>query len=259
MPVLKRPQVPAASLTSSLTDSSAVEAPQAPAPVVQEPKTIEDWIKAVHNKPYNRSMMVAAVNYLERLGFTRQRELEASPAYQDTAVLAWHDPAKDGKRHLVAIGKKYNDPNSMFMNLKSFDQDERRVKVKAWMTKDIDPDFWLAKWNTEKMPYRIMRGTILDETKGLYYMALHGAPEPHGFCPKCGQTLTHPVSVILGIGPKCGDHMWDARIAGFKTEEEAAAFLEQVKERMAQETWTGWVPKSSVQEFDKVSNWEAAR
>lgn len=49
---------------------------------------------------------------------------------------------------------------------------ETTIKVKAYMTKPATPQFdFMQKWNNNKpMPYRIMKGEKVKETKGMVYM-----------------------------------------------------------------------------------------
>lgn len=85
-----------------------------------------------------------------------------------------------------------------------------------------------------------IRAAVLVETDRAVYLYGHGEISPTGRCCKCGRTLTHPGSVILGIGPECLGN-WDAR--------------DQVVESMSQEDLKAmlrtkivdsWFPKSAI-------------
>ena len=68
---------------------------------------------------------------------------------------------------------------------------------------------FMQKWNNNKpMPYRIMKGEKVKETKGMVYMKLHAdiLAEKNYTCIACGRPLTNPVSQYFGIGPECGGH-----------------------------------------------------
>ena len=50
----------------------------------------------------------------------------------------------------------------------------------------------------------------LKETLKAVYVYGHGELDPFGACARCGRKLTHPGSILIGIGPEClGD--WSAR------------------------------------------------
>lgn len=87
-------------------------------------------------------------------------------------------------------------------------------------------------------------GIQLRETEKAVYLYGHGTAESvkTGICCKCGRTLTHPVSVELGIGPECGKHYhdWD-KIGGYTIEN-----LERLKGSLVEIIVEGWVPKSCV-------------
>ena len=86
----------------------------------------------------------------------------------------------------------------------------------------------------------------LFETQKAVYLYGHGTTETTkmGVCCACGRTLTHPVSVELGIGPECGKHFhdWD-RIGGYTKEN-----IERLKGAMINVIFDHWVPKSMIEE-----------
>ena len=92
------------------------------------------------------------------------------------------------------------------------------------------PVFFAAKKlvETSKAIYVYGKGTL--ETKA------------QGVCCVCGRTLTHPVSVTLGIGPECGSHWWDWNaIGGYNAEVEEA-----LKIRIEDIIVDTWIPKSII-------------
>lgn len=131
------------------------------------------------------------------------------------------------------------------------DNSEYTIKVRQYMTKHSTPDFdFMEKWNDNKpMPMRIMTGRVLEETKGMYKMELYAKPQPMSICMKCGRSLTHPVSLLYGIGPECGGHF---HISPYSTKAELDANYEELKKKMGAVKWTGWVIKKAIEEIEKA-------
>lgn len=125
------------------------------------------------------------------------------------------------------------------------------IKVRQYMTKPSSPDFdFQAKWNGNvPMPFRIMEGRVLKETRGMLMMDCHAVPLKTDVCMRCGRVLTHPVSRLYGIGPECGGH---AHINPFNTEDELYAALDSVKQKLADIKWRGWIIKSAIEECQEV-------
>lgn len=121
------------------------------------------------------------------------------------------------------------------------------IKVRQYMTKPSTPDFdFMEKWNNNvPMPFRVMTGKVVKETRGMVMMDLHCAPFKTDYCMRCGRALTHPVSRLYGIGPECGGH---AHINPFETEEQLRAALDDVRAKLADVKWRGWIIKSSILE-----------
>ncbi|MFA5935041.1 MAG: DUF6011 domain-containing protein, partial [Candidatus Paceibacterota bacterium] len=86
----------------------------------------------------------------------------------------------------------------------------------------------------------------LLETQKAVYLYGHGTTETTkmGVCCNCGRTLTHPVSVELGIGPECGQHFHDWDRIGDYTKEN----IERLKGAMVNIVFDHWVPKSQIEE-----------
>ena len=126
------------------------------------------------------------------------------------------------------------------------------VKVKSWMTKKTTDDRFdfMKHWNKNiPMPLRMMRGRVLNETRGMVYMELRACPVETDYCIKCGKPLTHPVSRLYGLGPECGSHY---HINPFNTEEELQAAIQEVRQKLNSVTWSGWIAKSAVEYATKV-------
>lgn len=124
------------------------------------------------------------------------------------------------------------------------------IKVRQYMTKPATPEFdFQKKWNNDiPMPFRIMKGRALKETRGMVYMDCHAVPLETSVCMRCGRTLTHPVSRLYGIGPECGGH---AHINPFETKEELYAELESVRAKLLDIKWRGWIIKSAIEEVSE--------
>lgn len=126
------------------------------------------------------------------------------------------------------------------------------VKVKRWMTQETTDDSFdfMRHWNKNiPMPFRVMRGRVLSETRGMLYMELRACILKTDYCMRCGKPLTHPVSRLYGLGPECGGHY---HINPFNTEEELRAAIHEVKQKLNNITWTGWIAKAGVESAVEV-------
>ena len=126
-----------------------------------------------------------------------------------------------------------------------------KITVKKYMTEPATSTFdFQDKWNNGKpMPLCIMQGNIIKETRGMYYMNLQGKSEPTSKCLVCGKTLTNPISKLYGIGPECSEKVGLIRI---ESEEEAKEKLKHIMEQIDGISWTGWVIKSAIKEWEEI-------
>lgn len=126
------------------------------------------------------------------------------------------------------------------------------IKVRQYMTKKGSPEFdFMAKWNNNiPMPFRVMRATVVKETRGMFMVTCTAVPMKSTVCMRCGRALTHPVSRLYGVGPECGGH---AHINPFETEEELFSNLDKLTASLAQITWTGWIIKSAIEDYTEVT------
>lgn len=101
----------------------------------------------------------------------------------------------------------------------------------------------------EGLPVAAAATPIIETAKALYLYG-HGSIQvavAGGFCCCCGRTLTHPGSIVLGIGPECLGN-WDMRDAVLKTltpEEIATTQRKVALERRID----GWVPKACLEDL----------
>ena len=126
-----------------------------------------------------------------------------------------------------------------------------KITVKKYMTEPSTPNFdFQDKWNNGKpMPLCIMQGDVIKATRGMYYMNLQGKSEPTSRCLVCGKTLTNSISKLYGIGPECSEKVGLIRI---ESEEEAKEKLKHIMKQIDDITWTGWVIKSAIKEWEEI-------
>ena len=152
----------------------------------------------------------------------------------------------DGKRKEVNT-EYYICPSVQKMEVgKSY-----KITVKKYMTEPATSNFdFQDKWNNGKpMPLCIMRGEVIKETRGMYYMNLQGKAEPTSRCLVCGKSLTNPVSKLYGIGPECSEKVGLIRI---ESEEEAREKWNELVQQIGNIKWEGWVIKSAIKEWEEI-------
>lgn len=125
------------------------------------------------------------------------------------------------------------------------------LRVVSWMTKQSsDSGTFMRDWNKDiPMPFRVMRGRVLSETRSMLYMELRACTLRTDYCMKCGKPLSHPVSKLYGLGPECGRHY---HINPFETDEELQEALDSIRRTLNNITWTGWIPKFGVEYATEV-------
>ncbi len=90
----------------------------------------------------------------------------------------------------------------------------------------------------------------LKETAKAVYLYGSFTTETTGInvCCGCGRTLTHPVSVVLGIGPECGGHWWDWKLIGGYSMENIERLKMEIGAKMRNLIIDQWFPKRVVLE-----------
>lgn len=162
---------------------------------------------------------------------------------------------EEGKPFEFTLNRKENNDNKRLASYKNVDNDKMevgksyKITVKKYMTEPATSTFdFQDKWNNGKpMPLCIMQGEVIKETRGMYYMNLQGKAEPTSKCLVCGKNLTNPISKLYGIGPECSGKVGLIRI---ESEEEAKEKLKDIMEQIDDITWTGWVIKSAIKEWE---------
>lgn len=96
---------------------------------------------------------------------------------------------------------------------------------------------------------RVFVASTLIETERAVYLYGHGTTDPVSGCARCGRTLTHPGSILIGIGPECLSKMtmgcgWELRAQRFNFQNPDPADVEQLKNFTRDIKVDGWFPKS---------------
>ena len=123
---------------------------------------------------------------------------------------------------------------------------EIEITVKKYMTEKSSPGFdFMAKWNNDvPMPLRTMKGAVIQETRGMVKMKLHGVGKAEICCMRCGRQLTNPISRHYGIGPEC---MQKIGFVGIDIGD-----VDTIKDKLQELTWTGWIIKSAITKEEEV-------
>lgn len=99
------------------------------------------------------------------------------------------------------------------------------------------------------IPRCFVAAELARTPKGAIYLYGHGTTDPEGRCCRCGRLLTHPGSILIGIGPEClGD--WGVRdaIKENMTEEDIARLKALVFEKKVD----CWIPMYSIRDEEDV-------
>ena len=152
----------------------------------------------------------------------------------------------DESSHVTLILNEQPEPaRTQATSPQRAETEEYRITVRQYMIKPATAEFsFHDKWNNGvPMPLRTMVGHVIQETAGMVKMELHGEARPSGTCMRCGRTITHPVSLLYGIGPECGGHHHISP---------DGMTLAQCREAVSKITWTGWIIKSAIIAQERV-------
>lgn len=98
---------------------------------------------------------------------------------------------------------------------------------------------FLRKWFARKIGTpRELEVQVTAETDKAYKVSGRALATPTSTCRHCGRELTHPVSVLYGIGPECGKHY---HIPQEETD------VERIRSLISSIKYDGWIPKSAIQ------------
>jgi hypothetical protein len=149
--------------------------------------------------------------------------------------------------------KSYNPIKQESISSKFENNKLYRITVKKYMTQKSNRDFdFMSKWNKDiPMPFVRMTAKVIKQTRGMIYAECFGDIEETDICMKCGRPLTNPVSRLYGLGPECGQH---AYINPFDTEDELREHLEEVKTKIQNIKWTGWIIKSAIKDCEDITD-----
>jgi hypothetical protein len=164
---------------------------------------------------------------------------------------------EEGKPFEFTLDNEENNDNKGLESYKNVSNDKMevgksyKITVKKYMTEPATSTFdFQDKWNNgNPMPLCIMQGEVIKETRGMYYMNLQGKAEPTSKCLCCGRALTNPVSKLYGIGPECSEKVGLIRI---ESDEEAKEKLKHIMEQIDDISWTGYVIKSAIKEWEEI-------
>ena len=108
-------------------------------------------------------------------------------------------------------------------------------------TYQISPNFAKSKgWPNS------FTATHLKETEKAIYIYGHGELDPQGHCIMCGRTLTHPGSILIGIGPDCLRN-WDKREQ--VKNEMTQTDIDRLKAKVRSMQVDDWIPKVVVKKI----------
>ena len=92
------------------------------------------------------------------------------------------------------------------------------------------------------------RGVVLRETARAVYIYGQGMTDPRGRCTVCGATLTHPGSILIGVGPECLSRMglpgWAMRAA--RAQNPSQKDIDRIRQLMERVTIDSWFPRSVI-------------
>jgi len=96
--------------------------------------------------------------------------------------------------------------------------------------------------NTNGIPTCFVGEKVIETPKALYVYG-HGMTHPESRCIRCGRTLTHPGSILIGIGPECLQD-WGAR--DVRLDNLSPADIERLKKMTTDRVVDGWIPKAII-------------
>jgi len=117
---------------------------------------------------------------------------------------------------------------------------EYRVEVRQFLTKP-NPQYP----DKEPVPFRIMFGTILEETTNGVKVSLKGRVGATSTCMRCGRTIKNPTSLQFGLGSECIHKVPGA--VPLVDDANLEEYIKDLAEKVEAVTWTGWLPKGYIE------------
>jgi SWI/SNF-related matrix-associated actin-dependent regulator 1 of chromatin subfamily A len=99
------------------------------------------------------------------------------------------------------------------------------------------------------LPVVFTAATLIETPKAIYVYG-HGSSDPMGACARCGRALTHPGSILIGIGPECLKD-WGARDVRLDALSESD--IKHLKSLITTRPVNSWIPKSCIQTISESS------
>jgi len=101
------------------------------------------------------------------------------------------------------------------------------------------------------IPRTFIAVELASTARGAVYLYGHGTTDPEGACIRCGRRLTHPGSILIGIGPECltrmGFNGWEERANRFNFENPDPADVVQLQSMISDIKVDCWLPIGSIQ------------
>jgi len=104
--------------------------------------------------------------------------------------------------------------------------------------RDRKGTIYISKWIAQKIETPCeLEVTVTGETTKAIKVDARAIATPTSTCRHCGRELTHPVSLLYGIGQECGKH--------YHIPQEGKD-VEYIRELITSIEYHGWIPKSSI-------------
>lgn len=100
-----------------------------------------------------------------------------------------------------------------------------------------------------KLPVSFV-GIEIRSSKKAVWIYGHGAMDPFGHCARCGRTLTHPGSILIGIGPECLED-WGAR--DIRLENMTDEDKKHIQSLVTDKKVDSWIPKSCIKQVSPAT------
>jgi len=122
---------------------------------------------------------------------------------------------------------------------------EYEVTVRAYMAQPDRMNFHFhAKFNGGvPMPFRTMRGRVINRTEKMVKMDLYAYPTATNECLCCKRRITHPISRMYGVGPDCAQLF---NIPRYESRDDLVDNMKNLRKQMKKIVWSGYIPNSAI-------------